>query len=125
MCDFATFLEDVAGLTDYARRLYLLIDRQAVCVGRRLSAVHRPTALRGRAGPPWVVAECRELADALKVDDRLAAIKSLRAWAARPNGIGNTWINWYVTLLKAHVQERAASRKEAQTHKLLTPIEGK
>jgi len=114
MCDFATFLEDMPGLTDYARRLHLLIDRQAICVGKRLAAAHRPIALPVRAGSPWIVAECRELADALEVDSRLAAIKSLRAWAARPNGIGNTWINWYVTLLNAHVQERAAGRKEAQ-----------
>lgn len=113
MCDFATFLEDMPGLTDYARRLHLLIDRQAVCVGKRLAAAHRTTAPPVRAGSPWMVAERRELADALEVDDRLAAIKSLRAWAARPNGIGNTWINWYVTLLKAHVQERAAGRRDA------------
>src|SRR5215470_16749515 len=99
MSDFATFLDNVPGLTDYTRRLYLLIDRQAVCVGRRLAAAHRQTALRVRAGSPWMVAECHELADALEVDDRLAAIRSLRAWAARPDGIGNTWINWYVMLL--------------------------
>ena len=114
MCDFATFIEDVPGLTDYARRLYLLIDQQAVGVGKRLAAAHRPTALHARVGSPWMVAEHRELAGALEADDRLAAIKSLRAWAARPDGIGNTWINWYVTLLKAHAHETAASRKEAQ-----------
>jgi hypothetical protein len=114
MCDFATFIAAMPGLTDYARRLYLLIDQQAICVGKQLAAAHRPTALRARAGSPWMVAEHRELADALEADDRLAAIKSLRAWAARPEGIGNTWINWYVTLLKAHVQETAASQKEAR-----------
>ena len=114
MCDFATFIEDVPGLTDYARRLYLLIDQQAVGVGKRLAAAHRPTALHARVGSPWMVAEHRELAGALEADDRLAAIKSLRAWAARPDGIGNTWINWYVALLKAHTHETAANRKEAQ-----------
>jgi hypothetical protein len=36
----------------------------------------------------------------------LAAVKSLRAWATRPEGIGNTWINWYVMLLKAHISEK-------------------
>jgi len=114
MCDFATFIADMPGLTDYARRLYLLIDQQAICVGKRIAAAQRPNALRPRAGSPWIVAERRELAGALKADDRLAAIKSLRAWAARPDGIGNTWINWYVTLLKSHAQETAVSQKEAQ-----------
>jgi hypothetical protein len=106
MSDFATFLDNMPG-TDHTRRLYLLIDQQAVCVGRRLAAAHHPTALRVRAGSPWMVAECHELADALEVDDRLAAIRSLRAWAARPDGIGNTWINWYVMLLKAHIEKGA------------------
>jgi len=114
MSDFATFLNNMPGLTDYARRLYLLIDRQAVRVGRRLAAADYPTAFRVRAGSPWVVAECRELADALATDDRLAAIRSLRAWAARPAGIGNIWINWYVTLLKAHLEENAADEKGAR-----------
>jgi hypothetical protein len=111
--DFATFLEDMPDLTNYARRLYLLIDRQAVRVGRRLAAAHRPSALRARTGSPWIVAECHGLADALEMDGRLAAIGSLRAWAARPDGIGNTWINWYVTLLQAHLEENEASEKEA------------
>jgi len=114
MCDFATFIEDMPGLTDYARRLHLLIDQHAVRVGRRLAATHHPAALRVPFGSPWMVAERHELADALEADDRLAAIKSLRAWATRPEGIGNIWINWYVTLLKAHVQKTAASRKKAQ-----------
>jgi hypothetical protein len=107
MADFATFIDNTPGLTDYARRLYLLIDRQALSLGRRLAATHNPTALRVRAGSPWMVAECHELAGALDMDDRLAAIRSLRAWAARPAGIGNTWINWYVTLLKAHIEKAA------------------
>ena len=109
MADFATFLDNMPGLTDYARRLYLLIDQHAVCAGRRLAATHHPTDLRVRAGSPWLVAECHELADALEVDDRLAAIRSLRAWAARPEGIGNTWINWYVTLLKVHIEQGAGT----------------
>ena len=113
MCDFATFIADMPGLTDYARRLYLLIDQQAICVGKRLATARRPAGLCVPSSP-WMVAERCELADALEADNRLAAIKSLRAWAARPDGIGNTWINWYVTLLKAHVQETAVSQKEAQ-----------
>lgn len=114
MSDFATFLNNMPGLTDYARRLYLLIDQQAVWVGRRLAAAHHPTTLRLRSGSPWMVAECHELADALEMDDRFAAIRSLRAWAARPAGIGNTWINWYVTLLKAHLEESAANEKDVR-----------
>jgi len=112
MSEFATFIADVPGLTDYARRLYLLIDRQAICVGRRLTAMHNSTALRTRAGSPWIVAERHGLAEALDTDARLAAIKSLRAWATRPDGIGNTWINWYVALLKAHISERRTPRSE-------------
>ena len=111
MSEFATFIADVPGLTDCARRLYLLIDRRAFCVGRRLSAMHRSTALRARAGSPWMMAECHGLAEALDTDARLAAIKSLRAWATRPEGIGNTWINWYVALLKAHISEEKKRRK--------------
>jgi len=106
MSEFAIFITDLPGLTDYARRLYLLIDRQAICVGRRLAAMHRSTALRAHAGPPWIVAECQGLAEALDTDARMAAIKSLRAWATRPEGIGNTWINWYVLLLKAQISEK-------------------
>jgi hypothetical protein len=111
MSEFATFIADVPGLTDYARRLYLLIDRQAVQVGKRLAAMHRSTALRGRTGSPWMVAQCHDLAEALDTDARLAAIKSLRVWATRPEGIGNTWINWYVALLKAQISEK--SRQES------------
>ena len=111
MSEFATFIADMPGLTDYARRLYLLIDRHAIRVGRRLAAMHRSTALRARAGSPWLVAECHALAEALDTDARLAAIKSLRAWATRPDGIGNTWINWYVALLKTHISEVKTRRK--------------
>lgn len=112
MVDFATFIDDMPGLTDYARRLYRLIDREAARVGERLAAVHDPTVLRARTGSSWLVADCRELADALEIDARLAAVKSLRAWAAMPDGIGNTWINWYVMLLKAHVEQRKALAKQ-------------
>ena len=110
MSEFATFIAGVPGLTEYARRLYLLIDRQAIHVGQQLAAMHKSTALRTRAGSPWMVVECRNLAEALAIDERLAAIKSLRAWATRSEGIGNTWINWYVALLKAHIQERAVAK---------------
>jgi hypothetical protein len=34
--------------------------------------------------------------------------------AARPDGIGNTWINWYVTLLEAHLRECASGQKETE-----------
>ena len=105
MSDFATFIADVPGLTHYARSLYLLIDQQAICVGKRLATARRPAGLRVPSSP-WMVAERCELADALEADNRLAAIKSLRAWAARPDGIGNTWINWYVTLLKSHARKQ-------------------
>ena len=106
MSDFATFIADVPGLTHYARSLYLLIDRQAVHVGRQLASMHRSAALRARAGAPWMVAQCHDVAEALDTDARLAAIKSLRAWATRPEGIGNTWINWYVALLRTHIEKR-------------------
>ena len=110
MSEFATFIAGAPGLSDYARRLYLLIDRQAIHVGKQLATMHRSTALRTRAGSPWMVAECRHIAEALDTDERLAAIKSLRAWATRPEGIGNTWINWYIALLKAHIREQAEAR---------------
>lgn len=114
MPEFAAFIAGLPGLTDYSRRLYLLIDRQAICVGRRLAAMHRPTALRARTGSAWMVAECHDLAEALDTEARLAAIKSLRAWAMRPEGIGNTWINWYVSLLKAHLSERKPQGTEVR-----------
>ena len=109
MADFATFIEQMPGLGDYARRMYLMIDREAVRVGKGLAATHDPVMLRACTGSPWLTEHCRELADALEIDVRLAAIKSLRAWAAQPDGIGNTWINWYVTLLKAHIEHEAAA----------------
>jgi len=61
-----------------------------------------------------MVAECHDLAEALDTDARLAAIKSLRAWAMRPDGIGNTWINWYVALLKAHISEKSRLESEVR-----------
>src|SRR5262245_18048672 len=106
--DFATFIEQMPGLTEDARRLYLTIDTEATRVGERLAAMHEPASLRSRAGSPWMVEHCRELADALETDLRLAAIGPLRAWSAQPDGIGNTWINWYVTLLMAHVGQHQA-----------------
>jgi len=115
MSEFATFIADVPGLTDYARHLYLLIDRQAIRVGRRLAVAHRSTALCTRVGSPWILAECDGLADALDTDVRLAAIKSLRAWATRSEGIGNTWINWYVALLQAHISEKKRRKAKSDT----------
>jgi len=109
MADFATFIEQMPGLADYARRMYLMIDQEAVRVGKELAATHDPATLRALTGSPWLTEDCRELADALETDVRLAAIKSLRAWAAQPDGIGNTWINWYVALLKAHIEHEAAA----------------
>ena len=109
MVDFATFIEQMPGLGDYARRMYLMIDREAARVGKGLAATHDPVTLRARTGSPWLTKDSRELADALEIDIRLAAIKSLRAWAAQPDGIGNSWINWYVTLLKAHIEHEAAA----------------
>src|SRR5690349_11118658 len=106
--DFSTFIEQMPGLTEDARRLYLTIDAEATRVGNRLAAMHEPAALRTRTGSSWLVEHCRELADALETDVRLAAIGPLRAWAAQPDGIGNTWINWYVTLLKAHIAVEGA-----------------
>jgi hypothetical protein len=107
MTDFAAFIEDMPGLTDDARRIYRMIDAEAVRAGERLAARHDPAALRARTGSPWLVEHCRELADALETDMRLAAIGTLRAWAAQPDGIGNTWINWYVKLLDAHIAQKA------------------
>jgi len=108
MTDFATYIQEMPGLTDDARRIYRMIDAEAARVGGRLAERHDPGALRARTGSPWLVEHCRELADALETDARLAAIGALRAWAAQPDGIGNTWINWYVTLLEAHIAQNAA-----------------
>ena len=108
MADFATFIDEMPGLTGDARRIYLMIDAEAVRVGGKLAATHDPAVLRARTGSPWLVEHCREFADALETDVRLAAIGALRAWAAQPDGIGNTWINWYVRLLKAHIAHEAA-----------------
>src|SRR5262249_36287257 len=105
--------EQMPGLTDDARRLYLMINAEAIRVGEKLVTTHDLADLRTRRGSPWMVEHCRELSDALATDARLAAVPSLRAWAAQPDGIGNTWINWYVTLLKAHIQENIAPVAEA------------
>ena len=113
MTDFATFLEQMPGLTDDARRLYLMIDAEAVHVGEKLAAMHNPNDLRTQSGSPWLVEHCRALSNSLTTDVRLAAVPSLRAWAAQPDGIGNTWINWYVTLLRAHIEQSTALVTEA------------
>src|SRR5262249_62077861 len=113
MTDFAAFLEQMPGLTDDARRLYLMINAEAIRVGETLAATHNPPDLHTHPGSRWMVEHRRELSDALATDVRLAAVPSLRAWAAQPDGIGNTWINWYVTLLKAHIQENIAPVAEA------------
>ena len=114
MADFATFIDEMPGLTDDARRIYRMIDKEAARVGATLAATHDPAALRARTGSPWLVEHCRELADALDTDVRLAAISTLRAWAAQPDGIGNTWINWYVALLKAHIEQKPLLAEAAE-----------
>jgi hypothetical protein len=114
MTDFATFIEQMPGLTDDARRIYLMIDAEAARVGAGLATSRDPADLRERTGSPWLVEHCRELADALDTDPRLAAIGPLRAWAAGPDGIGNTWINWYVALLKAHIEYNAMQPMSAE-----------
>jgi hypothetical protein len=114
MTDFATFIEQMPGLTDDARRIYLMIDAEAARVGAGIAATRDPTDLRARTGSPWLVGHCHALADALDADPRLAAIGALRAWAAGPDGIGNTWINWYIALLKAHIEAKAGQSMLAE-----------
>lgn len=45
------------------------------------------------------------MANALERDQtgRLAAIRSLRAWAMAPGGIGSHWISWYRNLVIAWI----------------------
>jgi hypothetical protein len=119
MNTFADFIETTPGLTDYARRMYTLIDLQAIRIGaihaeRDKHIDYRARAQRyAAAGMTWLAGVNRELADALDNDMRLAAIGSLRAWAAQPGGCGNTWLNWYVTLLKAHIEHEQSHQRQA------------
>lgn len=110
MTTFLEFIEQQPGLERYAIDMYLLIDRNAEQVGAAIarglsvSDLRAQAAEQARRGLGWLAAKNSEQADALEQDPRLAAIPSLRAWAAQPDGIGQTYINWYVVLLQAWIE---------------------
>lgn len=103
---FEDYVSEMPGLSDHARRMYLLIDAKAACVGEKMIASYDLDDLRSRSGSPWLQGFCNDIADAIERDPsgRLAASPSLRAWAAGPDGIGNSWINFYIALLQAHIE---------------------
>lgn len=110
---FEDFIETLPGFRSDAVALYLVIDREAVRVGAQLAVRCTPEEHRARTGSAWLEGFNRDQADALERDPRLAAIPSLRAWAAGPDGIGNTWINLYVALLDAHIEHLRTQVSEA------------
>lgn len=108
---FQAFLQSMPGLQPHAIGIYLMCDEEATRIGNTLKA--RNIDHKGmseeyrRRDLIWLSEVNAEQAIALETDVRLAAIPALRAWAAGPDGIGNTWVNWYVTLLYAHIEQEA------------------
>lgn len=74
---FPEFLEDVPGLAPYALDMFGLIHGAA-------QRVHDQLTAEGR--------------------DDTDLVRSLRAWASKPKGIGQTWINWYVTYHREYLK---------------------
>lgn len=118
--DFIDFIEEMPGLERYAFRMYERIDNTAVKAGLQLAPQEDwqrqefIEALRKSASAPCLSEMLRgqksRMADALERDPtgRLAAIPSLRAWAARYD-IDSHWISWYCALVNAWIDAQKAS----------------
>lgn len=90
------------------RRIYRRIDAEALRLGAKMAATYDLDDLRTRSGSHWLQYTCRELADALLTDPRLATLSSLHAWrkSGRGGSISGTHVNWYAVLLRAAVGAR-------------------
>ena len=120
MMTFVEFIETLPGLGRFAIRRFEHIHDQADLLGAKLAAKDetvlrtRIASLRLRAADPAfspsLQAQNSLAADALERDPtgKLAAVPALRAWAAQRDGIGNTWINWYVVLLNSYIDAQKA-----------------
>jgi hypothetical protein len=102
---FPDFIAADPELTPYARDLFARINAEAERVGARVIANTTSDELHRRGGSPWLLSINATTAAALERDPsgRLAAVPALRAWAAMPDGVGNTWVNFYVALLEKHI----------------------
>jgi hypothetical protein len=102
---FPDFIAADPELTPYARDLFIRIDTEAERIGARIIASTTSDELRQRDGSPWLLSINATMAAALERDPSgwLAAVPALRAWAAMPGGVGNTWVNFYVALLEKHI----------------------
>lgn len=102
---FIDFIKSSPGATPYEVWMYEIIDREAERLGADLASRVTPAELRERTGTPWLIATNEAMASALERDPsgKLASVPALRAWAASPDGIGNTWINWYVLYYTAYL----------------------
>jgi predicted nucleic acid-binding Zn-ribbon protein len=97
---FIEWLESCPGQPDYAMGMYRRIDAEAEKIGVALANRHQILDdLRTNTGSPWLKETCNALADALEKDPsgKLAAVPSLLAWADERDGIGKTWVRWWVT----------------------------
>lgn len=112
---FVEFIQTHPGMCRDAVVQFEDIDKRAVKAARLLMA-HRDAAwLRKLAADPALSPSARAqnqiMADALERDPtgRLAVVPSLRAWASRPDGIGNTWITWYQRHVALWIADQKAS----------------
>jgi hypothetical protein len=111
MTTFADFLADMPGVDAYAREIYLLIDAEALRIGEKMAATYDLDDLRSRSGSPWLQSRCQEIANALSVDVRLAAMPVIEEWCR--GGYGRCWSRWYETLLRAHIKHEQSHQREA------------
>jgi hypothetical protein len=121
------------------RERMLVIDACAATIGAHIARTHScPAELRSVAkgfaarGLCWLVETIAELADALELDVRLAALPMLKGWAI---GRGGTWVydvNIYADLLVEHVHGLGSTvilatelTKDSQmpTYRITTTIE--
>ena len=107
MTTFQEFIARHPDLTPFARVTFKLINEQAEKAGAQLAVIGDIARLL--AADQSLSLSLRHtnqiMADALERDPsgRLAAIPSLRAWAERPGGMGNTWINWWSNLYREYL----------------------
>ena len=92
------FIREQPGGSAHADWMFAAIDKKALEVGHKMLRLYpHVEELRLRQGTPFVLGQCKQIADAIERDPsgRLVAIPSLIGWARKEDGIGTHWVTWY------------------------------
>lgn len=102
---FREHIEAMPGLEPYAIDQYEVLYGHAVRLGAQIVARETRKRFLALQGTPFVRGANKEITDALERDPtgRLASIKSLKAWALMPDGLGIRWVTWFVPLLTSYL----------------------